>query len=352
MRLMTLIAVLCLAACTQTAPTASDAGEVPEPALADAGPRHPLRAAVPGDLVTITNQVGQTANQAVVDDAGNLHVAGQLAGSVTANNASVAANDAGNPNSSTIIGWIRSDNTVAFVSAANPLPVTGSFTATAANVGVQDAAAPTSGGIVAWIRADGTLVSVSTGNPLPVSGTLTCNAGTGTFTIGGTVTSNIGTTGGLALDTTLTGGTAKCQPYDGTNTIGTAAHPMIVNQGTGGGTNATPYTDFGATISATIASGARTLLSLVTTNRDTANDVYVAIDDTAGLPDGAAPSTYVFPCPKAPTGTISVCGYDQTMRPNGWPVTNGLSFCISTSSKTCTTAGLDAGNSDLMVGYQ
>jgi hypothetical protein len=38
----------------------------------------------------------------------------------------------------------------------------------------------------------------------PVSGTITANAGTGTFTVGGTVTANIGTTGGLALDSSLT----------------------------------------------------------------------------------------------------------------------------------------------------
>ncbi len=36
-----------------------------------------------------------------------------------------------------------------------------------------------------------------------VSGTVTANAGTGTFTVAGTVTSNIGTTGGLALDATV-----------------------------------------------------------------------------------------------------------------------------------------------------
>ncbi len=46
------------------------------------------------------------------------------------------------------------------------------------------------------------------------------------ITVAGTVTANIGTTGGLALDATLTGGTAKTQMYDGTNVIGTTAHPV------------------------------------------------------------------------------------------------------------------------------
>jgi hypothetical protein len=60
----------------------------------------------------------------------------------------------------------------------------------------------------------------------PVSGTVTANAGTGTFSVSGTVTSNIGTTNGLALDATLTGGTLKAEPYDGTNVIGTSTHPV------------------------------------------------------------------------------------------------------------------------------
>ncbi len=46
---------------------------------------------------------------------------------------------------------------------------------------------------------------------------------------GSTVTANAGTnlnTSALALDATLTGGTAKSQMYDGTNVVGTSAHPV------------------------------------------------------------------------------------------------------------------------------
>jgi collagen type VII alpha len=66
--------------------------------------------------------------------------------------------------------------------------------------------------------------------PLLISntGVLSVSA-TGTVTVSGTVTANIGTTGGLALDATLTGGTQKTLIYDGTNTIGTAAHPVQVS---------------------------------------------------------------------------------------------------------------------------
>lgn len=59
--------------------------------------------------------------------------------------------------------------------------------------------------------------------------TIVDSATLGTVTVSGSVTANIGTTGGLALDATLTGGTQKTLLYDGTNTIGTAAHPVQVS---------------------------------------------------------------------------------------------------------------------------
>lgn len=61
---------------------------------------------------------------------------------------------------------------------------------------------------VALVDADGAAISLS--NPLQV-------AFAGTFTVGGTVTANIGTTGGLALDATLTGGTQLTKLYDGSS---------------------------------------------------------------------------------------------------------------------------------------
>jgi hypothetical protein len=45
----------------------------------------------------------------------------------------------------------------------------------------------------------------------------------------GTLIANIGTTGGLALDSTLTGGTAKVQLFDGTNVIGTVLNPVRID---------------------------------------------------------------------------------------------------------------------------
>lgn len=50
----------------------------------------------------------------------------------------------------------------------------------------------------------------------------------GTLTISGTITANVGTTNGLALDATLTGGTQKTLIFDGTNNIFTSAHAGYV----------------------------------------------------------------------------------------------------------------------------
>lgn len=64
--------------------------------------------------------------------------------------------------------------------------------------------------------------TVNVGNTPSVtvsSGTITANQGTNPWTVSGTVTSNIGTTGGLALDSTFTGGTARTKITDGTNNV-------------------------------------------------------------------------------------------------------------------------------------
>lgn len=62
----------------------------------------------------------------------------------------------------------------------------------------------------------------------------------GTAVVVGTVTANVGTTGGLALDATLTAGGTKAQQVDGAgNTLGTSTHPTRVDPT---GTTAQPIT--------------------------------------------------------------------------------------------------------------
>lgn len=65
---------------------------------------------------------------------------------------------------------------------------------------------------------DGKITAVNTGAVVISSGTLTAVTSiTNPVTVTGTVTSNIGTTNGLALDATLTGGTQQTKITDGTN---------------------------------------------------------------------------------------------------------------------------------------
>jgi hypothetical protein len=77
----------------------------------------------------------------------------------------------------------------------------------------------------------GTTALTNTGGALNVAvpGTVAVTQSTSPWVVGGTVTSNIGTTGGLALDSTLTGGTAKFEIFDGTNILGTSAHPVRID---------------------------------------------------------------------------------------------------------------------------
>jgi hypothetical protein len=81
----------------------------------------------------------------------------------------------------------------------------------------------------------GTSANVNVTNSLTITGTVSVTQGTSPWVIGftapqhvivdsGSLTANIGTTGGLALDSTLTGGTAKLQITDGTNALGAFAN--------------------------------------------------------------------------------------------------------------------------------
>lgn len=96
---------------------------------------------------------------------------------------------------------------------------------------------PAGGMLVSVLNPDGTLVGASggggnvvvTNTPLPVSGTVTANAGTGTFTVAGTVTAN---TGSVTSTTTLNAVTGNA-----TGTVvdfGSAKSTVsVIEQGTG-----------------------------------------------------------------------------------------------------------------------
>jgi hypothetical protein len=105
-----------------------------------------------------------------------------------------------------------------------------------------------------------------------------------TTAVTGTVTSDIGTTGGLALDATLTGGTLKAEPYDGTNVIGTSTHPMRVDPT---GTTTQPVS---GTVTANAGTGTFNIQSNASVNLAQVNGSTVATAATGiakvGLTDG------------------------------------------------------------------
>jgi trimeric autotransporter adhesin len=93
---------------------------------------------------------------------------------------------------------------------------------------VDSAQLPTSLG--AKTIANALAVSIASDQTVPVSGTVTITP-SGTQTVSGTVTANIGTSGSLALDATLTGGTQKAINRGGAKGATTAADVTSTAEG-------------------------------------------------------------------------------------------------------------------------
>lgn len=151
------------------------------------------------------NQVITGAGTAGTADSGVVTVQGiaggtalPISGSITATNASIGANASSIPTSSTLIGG--SDGT-------NLQPI---------HVFDLDSGGGTQyvQGVNLRLSSSGGSVEFGTGsNPIRIDPT-----GSTTQPVSGTVTANIGTSGLLALDATLTGGTQTTRITDGTNT--------------------------------------------------------------------------------------------------------------------------------------
>lgn len=132
----------------------------------------------------------------------------------------------------------------------NPLPVSGTITANAGTgtFAVSAATLPLPAGAATSVLQTTGNVSLSSidskltsplsvtgvltdtqlrAAPVPISGTVTVTDGSGPLTIDGTVTANIGTTNGLALDATLTGGTQKSILHGITKGTTTAADATV-----------------------------------------------------------------------------------------------------------------------------
>jgi hypothetical protein len=120
------------------------------------------------------------------------------------------------------------------------------------------------------VATDGTVRIDPTGTTTqPVSGTVTVTQSTGSnlnAIVTGTVTANIGTTGGLALDATLTGGTARTKISDGTNNAAL--------------TNTTPVGSEYGLIVRNIPSGTQAVSGTVTVTQATGSNLNAVVSGT------------------------------------------------------------------------
>ena len=214
---------------TITANAGSGTFTVSGTTTANQGTAAALSGAWPVEVTDGTNVLGTSSHPVRTDPTGT--TTQPVSGTVTANAGSGTFTVSG-----TVTSNIGTTNGLALDTSVNGILISqGSTTSGEKGPLIQGAvttAAPT------YTTAQTSPLSLTTAGALrvdasattqPVSGTVTANAGSGTFTVGGTVTANIGTTNGLALDATLTGGTAKTQMFDGTNVIGTSSHPVRVD---------------------------------------------------------------------------------------------------------------------------
>lgn len=131
-----------------------------------------------------------------------------ISGSITADNASVGANAATAPTSSTQIGTLVG-TALQPVSVANPLPISGSISVTNASVGATGAAVPASATYLGGNNGGNTigLTLNGSGQPTIANTAFTANAGT-----------NLNTSA-LALSASQTNGNQKTQIVDGSGNV-------------------------------------------------------------------------------------------------------------------------------------
>lgn len=137
--------------------------------------------------------------------------------------------------------------------------------------------------------------------------TLTSTTITGTVTVSGTVTANVGTTGGLALDATLTGGTQKAQVTDGTNvaavkaasTAATSTDPALVVTTSGSTTAGACATTAVTSTSGSVLAANTARRECIITNQDVVT-VYIGLGQT---PTALAYHIVLKPCTVLNDGT-------------------------------------------------
>jgi hypothetical protein len=173
----------------------------------------------------------------------------------------------------------------------------------------------------------------------PISGTITANAGTGTFLVDGSahtqpvsgnITANIGTTNGLALDSTLTGGTQKTLNYDGTNTIFTNTHPGFVQFGSAQAVTLASTTITGSVaVTGTFFQATQPISGTITANQGTSPWI-VSLTSTTITGSVAVTGTF-FQATQPVSGTITA---NQGGSP--WSVTFPSAQAVTLASTTIT----------------
>ncbi len=181
---------------------------------------------------------------------------------------------------------------------------------------------------------------------ITVDGTVTI-VPSGTQTITGTVTANIGTTGGLALDATLTGGTQQVINRGGAKGATTAATITSTAEGTDhqgldvqiyhGGTAINP-TAIRALTSGTdtvtiVPSGTQTISGTVTANAGTGN--FTVVQATAASLNATVVGTGTFAVQAAQSGTWNITNISGTVSlPTGAATETTLATLLSSSTFT------------------
>lgn len=249
-----------------------------------------------------------TAGALRIDGSG---VTQPVSGTITANagtgNFTVVQATASNLNA-TVVGTTAAGSgassgliTVQGNASGTPIPVSGTVTATNPSVSTTGTAPPGSatyiGGSVttaapSYTTGQMSALSLTTAGLLRVDGSGT------TQPVSGTVTANIGTTNGLALDATLTGGTQRTKITDGTNnaavkaasTAPVAADPALVVTISPNTTALSVITDKSSTGTITSVAGSTSNTSVLALNANrvsatvfnaTNKTMYIALAGTA-----------------------------------------------------------------------
>lgn len=186
-------------------------------------------------------------------------------------------------------------------------------------------------------------VSISNTPAVTISGTPAVTVTSGTI--------NLGTVGGIALDATLTGGTAKFEMYDGANVIGTTTHPVVTNMYDGSfilGTSTHPVqvslantAANGTAVAVSFAAGNTIGLVPLTTGGLTIYHAVTAASTNVANIKASAGQIYMIDCYNNATYPLYVKFYNTSGTPTaGTSVVKSMGVQAGTGRTLASTAGV------------